>query len=164
VSGDANAIAYGVTINLAGAATGSVTTDISGNYSFTGLANGTYILTPSSPSSTGYIFDPVSTVVVVSGADAFTNFAVTATGGALTYSISGTVSGAVQAGVLITLSGSTTGTTITDASGNYSFWNLANGGTYTVTPSLAGYTFLPANYSITLSGADSTGNDFTSSL
>src|SRR5664280_1626892 len=42
VSGDTLA---GVTINLTGAATAITTTDASGNYSFTGQANGTYTVT-----------------------------------------------------------------------------------------------------------------------
>jgi len=41
--------------------------------------------------------------------------------------------------VLMTLSGSSTGTTLTDASGNYSF-TVNTGGTYTVTPSKASIT------------------------
>ena len=149
----------GVTINLTGAATATTTTDASGNYSFTGQANGTYTVTPV---EAGYTFNPISTVVSVSGASVTgTNFVATTHPGS-TYSISGKVTGAVQKNVLITL-GLAGGTTTTDASGNYSFppASLADGD-YTVTPSLAGYTFTPANRSITLSGADSTGNDFTS--
>ena len=42
--------------------------------------------------------------------------------------------------VTMTLSGAGTGTTTTDASGNYTFTSLANG-TYTITPSKTGYTF-----------------------
>jgi len=79
------------------------------------------------------------------------------------YTISGTVSGDVTSGVTVTLSGASSGTTITDGSGNYSFTGLANGA-YTVTPSLAGYTFSSTNLAVTLSGADSTGNDFVSTL
>jgi hypothetical protein len=156
VSGDADAIGNGVTINLTGAATASVTTDTNGNYSFTGLADGTYTLTPS---STGYIFNPVSTVVVVSqGAVTNINFVATSTGGASTYSISGTVTGAVQAGVSITLGDYTTGTAVTGASGNYSFSNLANGGTYIVTPTLPGYTFNPVSMVVLINGANATTN------
>jgi SdrD B-like domain len=155
VSGD---ILAGVTINLTGVATASTTTDASGNYSFTGRANGTYTVIPV---MAGYTFNPVSSVAFVSGASVTnTNFVATATS-ASTYSISGTVTGAVQAGVTMTLSGTTTGTAVTNASGYYSFSGLADG-SYTVTPTLTGYTFTPANLSITLSSADSTGNNFTS--
>ncbi|HED12907.1 MAG TPA: hypothetical protein ENI62_04515, partial [Gammaproteobacteria bacterium] len=65
--------------------------------------------------------------------------------------------------VTVTLSGDETATTTTDGSGNYSFTGLANGA-YTVTPSLAGYSFSPTNFAVTLSGADSTGNDFVSTF
>ena len=53
--------------------------------------------------------------------------------------------------------GSTTATT--DGTGAYTFATLADG-SYTLTPSLAGYTFSPATISATVSGADVTGQDF----
>lgn len=71
--------------------------------------------------------------------------------------VSGTVSGVVKAGVTITLSGDATATTTTDGSGNYSFLGYGNG-SYTVTPSLAGYAFTPASSSITFSGTKFTKN------
>lgn len=159
------AILAGVTITLTGDISMPATTktDANGNYSFPGLVlNGNYTVTPSIDGG-GYTFSPISTGVIISGADEtginFTAKANTAT----TYSILGKVTGTTIAGVKITLSGGTFGTTITttDASGNYSFAGLL-AGSYTVTPSLAGYTFSPANRFPTLSTADSTGNDFTS--
>lgn len=48
-------------------------------------------------------------------------------------------------GVTVSLSGSTTGQTQTDGSGNYLFTGLTAGNTYTVTPSQQGFTFLPAS-------------------
>ncbi|HQU86680.1 MAG TPA: carboxypeptidase regulatory-like domain-containing protein, partial [Pyrinomonadaceae bacterium] len=45
--------------------------------------------------------------------------------------------------VLMTLQGSQTATTTTDASGRYSFTNLAPNGNYSVTPSALGFTFNP---------------------
>jgi hypothetical protein len=71
-----------------------------------------------------------------------------------TYAISGVVSGAVADGVTVTLGGASSATTTTSGGGHYSFTGLADGGTYTVTPSLAGYTFSPVSASVTLSGAD----------
>jgi hypothetical protein len=56
----------GVTVNLTGAATSTATTDSSGNYSFSGLANGAYTITPG---KTGYTFSPPSRSVNVNGAD-----------------------------------------------------------------------------------------------
>jgi len=67
----------------------------------------------------------------------------------------------VANGVTMTLSGAGTGTTTTNSSGTYSFSGLANG-TYTVTPSLSGYTFTPSSQSVTISGANRTGINFTS--
>ncbi len=78
------------------------------------------------------------------------------------YTISGTVSGAVQQNVAVNLAGTASASTTTDVNGNYSFPGLANG-SYTITPSLTGYTFSPTSTAVTLSGADSTANNFTSS-
>ncbi len=76
------------------------------------------------------------------------------------HAISGTVSGAVRSGVTVRLTGAATSSATTDASGNYSFPNLADG-SYTIAPSLAGYAFSPASLSVTLAGADVTGRNFT---
>lgn len=65
-----------------------------------------------------------------------------------TVSISGNISPSL-ANVTVTLSGTQSATTLTDASGNYSFTNLPNDGNYLVTPSLAGYTFEPTNRNYT---------------
>ena len=75
-----------------------------------------------------------------------------------TYSISGTVSGDVQQGVAVAVDATHSATT--DANGNYTISGLADG-TYTVTPTLAGYVFTPATASATVAGADVTGIDFT---
>ena len=47
-----------------------------------------------------------------------------------------------------------------DALGAYSFGSLSNG-TYMVTPSKIGYTFTPANQTVVMNGANSTGINFT---
>ena len=155
VSGDTK---QGVTIQLTGAATRIVTTDVNGSYSFTGLANGNYTLTPG---KTGYIFNPGNTAVNVSGANTSgANFSATASV-APTNTISGSVTGAVTQNVLITLSGAGTATTSSNASGNFTFTGLANG-SYTVTPSLAGYTFSPGNSLLTINNADVTLSGFVS--
>jgi hypothetical protein len=77
-----------------------------------------------------------------------------------TNSITGTVSGAAKAGVTISLTGAATATTTTDAAGNYSFASLASG-SYTVTPSKNGYSFNPANFAFSVSGANVSGKNFT---
>lgn len=150
-----------VTIGETGSAGNSTTTGSNGDFSFS-AANGTYTLIPS---LTNYTFNPVSTVVTVSGGNITDiNFVATSTAGANTYDISGTVTGAVQDGVLITLSGTQTGTAATNTDGTYSFNNLVNGETYTVTPSLSGYTFKNTGTNaedVTITAASVANVDFT---
>ncbi|HEY6908943.1 MAG TPA: carboxypeptidase regulatory-like domain-containing protein [Myxococcales bacterium] len=78
-----------------------------------------------------------------------------------TYSISGAVSGAVAAGATVTLSGASSATTVSSATGAYTFGGLQNGA-YTVTPSLSGYTFTPASTPVTISGKDVAAINFAS--
>jgi hypothetical protein len=146
----------GVTINLTGAATATTTTDAGGAFSFTGRANGTYTVTPVKKS---YTFTPTSLAVNVSGANVTgTNFVATANL-AMTYGISGTVSGAVQAGVTMTLSGANTGSVATGVDGTYTISGLVPGN-YTVTPSKTGNTFTPSSTAVTIAAANSPGNNF----
>jgi hypothetical protein len=56
----------GATVNLTGTATATTTADGGGNYSFTGLANGVYTVTPT---NAGYTFSPASRLVTISGAN-----------------------------------------------------------------------------------------------
>ena len=149
----------GATVTLSGAASAATTANGSGNYTFGGLANGTYTVTPS---HAGYTFSPSSLNVTVSGANVNTglNFTATATGNP-TYSIAGTVSPtAGGSGATLTLSGAATATATADAAGNYMFSGLANGG-YAVTPSHAGYTFSPTSQNAPVNGANVTGINFT---
>ncbi len=55
----------GITVNLSGSDTASTTTDTSGNYSFSGLSSGTYIVTPVKSS---FVFSPASLNITVNGA------------------------------------------------------------------------------------------------
>jgi hypothetical protein len=57
-------LAGGTTLTLSGGQSATTTTDSGGNYSFTGLANGTYTVTPSKD---GYTFNPASQTVTMSG-------------------------------------------------------------------------------------------------
>jgi hypothetical protein len=73
-----------------------------------------------------------------------------------TFSISGTVTGDVIEGVIVTASdGATTQTGTTDATGAFTISDLHDG-TYTVIPVLSGYFFTPVNTTITISGNDQT--------
>ena len=56
----------GATVSLTGASAATITADGSGNFSFSGLLNGSYIVTPA---NTGYVFTPVSQIVVVNGSN-----------------------------------------------------------------------------------------------
>lgn len=81
------------------------------------------------------------------------------------YSISGTITsgGSGLSGVTVSLTGASSATATTDASGNYSFTNLANGA-YTVTPSKADFIFTPTSESVTISNADVPSRNFTGAL
>ena len=79
-------------------------------------------------------------------------------GGPITYGIFGTITNG--AGATVALSGTSSGSTTADSSGNYTLGGLSNG-TYTVTPTLAGYTFSPASQSVTINGANVTAVNFT---
>ena len=146
----------GTTLSLSGATSATTTTDGLGNYSFGGLANGAYIVTPS---NTGFTFSPASQTVNLNGANSSAvNFAATANP---TWSISGTISPAsLGSGSLVTLSGSLSETNNADSSGYYIFNNIANG-TYTVTPSQTGATFTPVSQPATVNGASVSNLNFT---
>jgi 6-phosphogluconolactonase (cycloisomerase 2 family) len=151
----------GVKITYSGPSSGLTTTDSTGSYSISptgGLPIGIYNITPSLP---GYSFNPASIPVTISNSGV-TGVNFTASVLPSTYTISGTVSGTVSAGVTITLSGASSASKQTDSSGKYSFSPLLNG-TYIVTPSLTGYSFSPSSTTVTLNGADATGEDFVSS-
>lgn len=149
----------GATVTLSGAASAAVTADASGNFTFAGLSNGSYVITPS---RTGYTFSPTSLSVTVNGASVTTGLSFTATAQVgQTYSISGTISPtAGGSGATVTVSGATSATTVTNSSGNYTFTGLSNG-TYAVTPSNTGYTFSPTSQAATINGANVTNLNFT---
>jgi Carboxypeptidase regulatory-like domain len=148
----------GATVTLSGAASATMTSDGAGNYSFSGLANGTYTVTPSHP---GYTFNPSSKVATVNGSSvAGINFTATPQVGP-SFSISGTISPiAGGSGATVNLSGAAAATTTADSAGNYIFSGLSNG-TYAVTPSHAGYTFNPNVQPATINGANVTGVNFS---
>jgi len=79
------------------------------------------------------------------------------------FNISGKVTGDVISGVTITLSGAGSGTATTDASGNYTFTDLADG-VYSITPSLTGYTFSPVSRTVTVNSEDIGANNFISTV
>jgi hypothetical protein len=89
----------------------------------------------------------------------------TTTGGTTptTITISGTfltAAGKGITGVSVKLTGTSTATLTTGATGAYQFANLTAPGTYTVTPTLANYTFVPASKTYTTVSADQPTQNF----
>ncbi|MBI2906890.1 MAG: carboxypeptidase regulatory-like domain-containing protein [Chloroflexi bacterium] len=145
------------------ATTGNVTrravTDAAGAYRISGLAIGSYGVTPS---LVGYDFTPRSRVVTLSGATVTGQDFVGTPVGAGTYSISGAVTGfggVPLAAITVKVRRVGTRTVVTDASGSYSIAGLANGN-YRVMPVVSGFTFEPRSRVVTVSGANVSGQNF----
>ncbi len=77
-----------------------------------------------------------------------------------TYSISGTVTNSAGTGIAGVTVGTGSVSATTSSTGAYTLPGLANG-TYTLTPSLSGYTFSPVSQSVTVNGANVAGRNFT---
>jgi hypothetical protein len=145
----------GATLSLSGVTTASATANSSGGYTFTGLANGAYVVTPS---RTGYSFAPGTQAVTVNGANV-TGVDFTAASQP-TFSISGTITPATGgAGVSVTLSGAAAATSTSNSAGAFTFSGLTNG-SYTVTPTSRGFSYTPASQTITLNAANATAVNF----
>lgn len=133
----------GVTVTLSGTQNATITTGVNGNYSFPDLpASGNYTV---SLQKTSYTFSPASQTISEMDADKSVNF----TGTFVTYSISGvlvSVNNSRLAGITVNLSGSQSGTTTTDNTGNFYFEALPSEGNYTVAPTLTGYLFTPVSH------------------
>jgi hypothetical protein len=149
-------VSSGTTLILSGAGSASTAPDASGNYSFNGLPNGAYTVTPT---NAGFTFSPANQAINLSESNASgINFTGTPKP---TWSISGTIGPAsLGSGSLVGLSGSQSAATSADGSGNYFFSNIMNG-TYTVTPSQTGATFTPASKLAAVNGASVSNVNFT---
>jgi hypothetical protein len=79
------------------------------------------------------------------------------------FSIAGTLSGSGAASATVKLTGSSSATVTADPSGHFLITGVANG-PYTVTPTNVGMTFTPTSRSVTVSGANVTGVNFTSAV
>jgi inhibitor of cysteine peptidase len=152
VSGDATS---GVTISLTGDAVASTTTDSSGKFSFT-VQNGNYTI---AASRSGYTSQPASIAVNVQGADVAGQDFTCSQNQASTYTISGTVSGDATWGVTVSLTGRQTATATTDSSGNFSF--VVPNGSYKITASKTGFIFAPTSISLSVSGSNVAGQNFS---
>jgi alpha-tubulin suppressor-like RCC1 family protein len=94
------------------------------------------------------------TIVMLSGCGSFFS--------SETFTISGKITsgGSPLSGVTVTLSGDGSGVVTTDGNGNYSF-DVSNYSSYTITPSLAGYTFRPINRGVIITGLSGSGINFS---
>jgi M6 family metalloprotease-like protein len=150
--------------------TGSISVSTQSSCTWTATSNASWITITSGSSGTGngtVKYSVSSNTTTSQRVGTMTIYGQTFTvtqEGMITYSVSGTVilNGSGLSGVTVTLSGPSSGNTITDYSGNYSFTGLTDG-TYSVTPSKSGYTFTPTSKSVTISGANKTGQNFTAS-
>jgi hypothetical protein len=123
----------------------------------------------------GYLVAAATDSALTSGAAGLANAVVTAlsdsqlngwSGGTFQDAplLSASISGNAGAGgVTVTYSGASSGSVVADSFGNYILPNLVNG-SYTITPSLAGYTFSPSSSSQTVSGTNITGVNFIASV
>lgn len=152
ITAGANGLA-GVNVALSGASSANAVTDANGNYSFPDLlSGGDFAVTPT---RAGYQFTPATRTLTNLQANQTASFSAVAI-----HTISGqvTLNGSGLSGVNIALSGGATNSATTDVNGNYSFSSLTSGGTYTVTPTLVGYTFTPPNSTFTNLSANQTAN------
>jgi hypothetical protein len=148
-------VGSGATVALGGGSSAATTADSNGNYSFNGLANGSYTVTAT---KSGASFSPSNQAVTINGAN---RSAVNFTSQAATYTISGSITpGSLGFGATVALGGTSSATTTADNNGNYSFTSVANG-SYTVTPSKSGVSFNPSNQPVTINGTNQSAINFT---
>ena len=156
------ATSTGVTVYASGPSCASAATDANGNYTITGLPSGNYAIEAWKEC---YSASPIAYAKTITTSNlasvGFTMTAKTCSPGGMgvvpSGSMSGTVSGAVQQGVTMVLTGYYCQITTTDINGYYYFTYPS--GNYTVTPALVGHTFSPVSRRTT--GGNVTGFDFT---
>lgn len=144
---------------LSGDASRTTKTDKDGGYTFTGLPNGSYKVTPKLEN---YFFTPASVNATIDGANVVdVNFYGEIQEG--NYSISGKVvlsgGGTGLEGVTMALGGDANRTTPTDENGEYQFAGRTNGD-YTVTPSLTNYAFTPISRNVSVNSANAVNENF----
>jgi len=158
--GSANPIA-GVTMLLSNGMT--TTTNANGEFSFSGLAVGSYTLMPF---KSGYTFSPPTLTVYVS-AEISLDVTVSFTGSVSTsgaYTVSGRITDGTNPVVGVTVYASNGVSASSDANGDYTLSGFA-AGTFAVMPVSSGYTFSPTSRSVSPSAStpNVSGQDFVRS-
>lgn len=146
-----------VTLKSSDVIVSSVVTTASGAYSFAQLPKGgTYVVTPT---KRYYTCTPSSATITNIAADTTQNF----TAAIATYAITGTITcnSVARQGITVSLSGSSTTSTTTNASGVYTFSNLFAGGNYTVAPSSGVTVFTPTSRTYDAITENITSADFS---
>ncbi|MEP7219070.1 MAG: SUMF1/EgtB/PvdO family nonheme iron enzyme [Bacteroidota bacterium] len=139
--------------------TQSDTTDANGNYVFTGVVNGNYVILPT---SNDLEFTPDSLRITVKDHDIRGQNFVTYKRGSKVFTISGKIIGnGINVANIVVTDGFHLDTT--DASGSYSFHGLPKG-SYLIKPSGGGFQFAPSTRSIILNKNDSNNQDFLAAL
>jgi hypothetical protein len=146
-----------VVVVLSGTTSATDVSDGNGNFAFVGLTvGGNYVVTPA---RTNYSFSPTLKT--------FTNLTTAQTadfvGTLANYTISGQVTDNFNTGigsVLIALSGSQSGTTMTAANGGYSF-TVPGDGNYTITPGGSTYAFTPLSFTFNSLSQNQNAANFT---
>ncbi|MFC1608200.1 carboxypeptidase-like regulatory domain-containing protein [Candidatus Latescibacterota bacterium] len=148
----------------------SVPTNDKGTFSFDGIRNGAYTITPA---KTGFVFTPESKSLTVNGANlsagTFTGTRVSDEGtvGTDKYTVSGSIvddSGNGLAMVSVGLSGDGLAqNAVTGSEGIYTFRDIPNG-TYIVAPGKEGYSFYPTNRRVMVRGGNVTVESITANI
>ena len=172
LSGHSSEELVGIKVELGGGGSGTATTNSGGIYTFRGLGNGSYTVTPL---DANFTFSPAHRAVTINNANrSGQNFSALPAssgggggggdGGGRTFSISGGVfldglSSGKLSGITMGLGGGGSGTATTNSDGIYTFTGLGNG-SYTVTPLDPGYTFNPVRRTVTIRNANQNGQNF----
>jgi hypothetical protein len=114
----------------------------------TPIRSGSFFLATPNPPASWSDFAPANSFKLNIGVILLTP---TAANGSISGMITDT-SGTPVGGVTVNLNGGQAARAITNSQGQYRFENLETGGFYTITPSLANYSFSPANRSFSLVG------------
>ena len=149
-----------VTLTLSGDASQAISPSGDGTYSLTDLEEGTYTVTPS---LAGYTWEPLQRDYDPLNAD-MTDQDFVGTFVPLTHDISGTVSlvggAASVTDVTLMLGGDYDETISPNGDGTYAFTDLEDDYDYFIRPSLAGYTFEPAQRDYASLDSDMVNQDF----